>query len=296
MNASVALPFTGTYDWPQMTDWLSARAIPGVEAVTSDGRYVRSIALRGATGTITVRAQHFASALDASICFAHPAAVSQIAARVGRIFDVDADLETIAHHLGADPRLAPLLAQRPGVRVPGAWDGYEVAVRAVLGQQISVRAATGLAARLAERFGDPLPATQRTRDADVHLVFPRPEQLADADIARLGMPAARANAIRAVARAAAGDPQYFEPSLDLEASIERLRALPGVGEWTAHYIAMRALREPDAFPAADVGLMRALTPASGKRPTAREVARIAEGWRPWRAYAALHLWAADAAR
>jgi AraC family transcriptional regulator of adaptative response / DNA-3-methyladenine glycosylase II len=167
-------------------------------------------------------------------------------------------------------------------------------VRAILGQQISVDAASSLATRLVRRFGSPLPEALRTDGVD--LVFPAPARLADADVASLGMPRARAEAVRAAARAAAEDPQYFAPSHDLAGSIERLQRLPGIGEWTAHYIAMRALREPDAFPAADIGLMRALAGDGGVRPNPRELAAIAEAWRPWRAYAALHLWADDGER
>jgi AraC family transcriptional regulator of adaptative response / DNA-3-methyladenine glycosylase II len=166
-------------------------------------------------------------------------------------------------------------------------------VRAILGQQIAVTAATRLAGALVAAHGEPLdPELARAR---LTHVFPSPQALAGADLSRLGMPRARARSISALAALAAASPHLFEPGPDLEAAAERLRALPGVGEWTAHYVAMRALREPDAFPAGDVGLQRALADARGVRPSPQVLLARAEAWRPWRAYAALHLWTADAA-
>jgi AraC family transcriptional regulator, regulatory protein of adaptative response / DNA-3-methyladenine glycosylase II len=293
-TVTLALAYAGAYDWPAMSAWLGARATRGVETLRPDGRYARSISLDGEVGTIEVGPSSSTSLLSATIRFPNVGALLAIVDRIKRMFDLDADIETIAEHLASDARLAPLVARRPGLRVPGAWDGYELAVRAILGQQISVDAASSLATRLVRRFGHPLPDTLRSDGVD--LVFPAPARLADADVASLGMPRARAEAVRAVARAAADDPHYFAPSHDLAGSIERLRRLPGVGEWTAHYIAMRALREPDAFPAADIGLMRALASGGGMRPSPRELALTGEAWRPWRAYAALHLWADDAER
>jgi AraC family transcriptional regulator of adaptative response / DNA-3-methyladenine glycosylase II len=293
-TVTLALAYGGDYDWPVMSTWLGARAIGGVEVIAADGRYIRSISHGGEVGTISVAFVPGASHLQATIRFPNVAALLAIVDRIKRIFDLDADLATICEHLAADERLAPLVAHRPGLRVPGAWDGYELAVRAILGQQISIDAASSLASRLVRRFGEPLAAELRVPGVD--LVFPRPERLAEADIASLGMPGARAEAIRTVARAAAEDPQFFSPSHDLAGSIERLRRLRGVGEWTAHYIAMRALREPDAFPAADIGLMRAIAGDGGLRPSARELEALSQAWRPWRAYAALHLWAGDAER
>ena len=290
---TLSLPYSGAYDWPQMSGWLGSRAIGGVEALDGSGHYVRSIVLGGAIGTIDVGPSS-GSQLVATIRFPKVSALLTIVDRLKRMFDLDADLETINRHLSSDPRLAALIAARPGLRVPGAWDGYELAVRAVLGQQISVGAASKLAGKLVERFGSPLPPAILAPSSEIRATFPQPGVLAEADIASLGMPGARAAAIRNVARAAAEDPHLFEPAHDLDGSIERLRRLPGIGEWTAQYIAMRALREPDAFPAADIGLMRALVDSAGRRPTPRELFERAKVWRPWRAYAALHLWASDA--
>jgi len=294
---TLALPYSGNYDWPQMAAWLRSRAIPGVEAVGNDGRYIRSIALAGAVGTLEVHPpSDEAAQLLATIRFPKVSALLTIVDRVKRIFDLDADLEVINAHLSSDPRLAALIARRPGLRVPGAWDGYELTIRAILGQQISVGAASKLAGRLVDRFGTPLPSALRGDGHAVQLCFPPPEILADADIASLGMPRARADAIRSAARVAVDDPRYFEPSHDLTGSIERLRRISGVGAWTAQYIAMRAMREPDAFPSGDIGLMRAFMDERGVRPTSRELLEAAQAWRPWRSYAALHLWASNTER
>ncbi|MET0294190.1 MAG: 3-methyladenine DNA glycosylase 2, partial [Phenylobacterium sp.] len=181
----------------------------------------------------------------------------------------------------------------PGLRAPGAWDGFELAVRAILGQQITVSAATRLAGKLVRAFGEPL--EPGPAEEGLTHIFPGPERLAGQDIAALGMPAARARALQAMAAAAAADPALFAPRGDLAEAIARLKALPGVGEWTAQYIALRALREPDAFPQGDVGLVRGLGRLTGSRPGFPELAERAKAWSPWRAYAALHLWAADAA-
>jgi len=206
------------------------------------------------------------------------------------LFDLAADPETIGAHLAADPVLAPLVAARPGLRVPGAWDGFELAMRAIFGQQITVPAATRLLGRLVERHGMPLPAAMH--DDGLSQLFPSPACVAGIDPASLGMPGARAIAVMSLAKAVSADPAIFSRGASLEETVATLRALPGIGEWTAQYIAMRELREPDAFPAADVGLLRAMTDAAGRRPTPTELLARAENWRPWRAYAALHLWAA----
>src|SRR5438445_281284 len=211
---------------------------------------------------------------------------ARIAERARRRFDLDADPVLIANHLARSPKLRPLVARRPGLRVPGAWDAFELAVRAVLGQQVTVRGATTLAGRLVRAFGTPL---DQAGDGLTHL-FPRPEALADTDLASIGLPRSRAATIRGLARAVARGEIALDAARGLEDAVARLAAVPGIGAWTAHYIAMRALGEPDAFPAADLGLRRALGNGAGPLAPAR-VAERAEAWRPWRAYAAMHLWA-----
>jgi AraC family transcriptional regulator of adaptative response / DNA-3-methyladenine glycosylase II len=289
----LSLAFKPPYGWDALIGFLSARAIRGVECVGPEC-YARSIALAGAVGTVTVRPVPGRAELAATIRFPVVAALPAIVARLRSLFDLGADPAVIGAHLAADPTLAPLVAARPGLRVPGAWDGFELAVRGILGQQITVGAATVLARKLVAAYGAALPPADDPALAGLTHVFPAPERLAAAeDIGiRLGMPRQRAAAIVALARAAAADPGLFQPGRGLDATIVRLCALPGIGAWTAQYIAMRALREPDAFPAGDIGLLRALATPAG-RPSVAELAARAEAWRPWRAYAALHLWAAD---
>jgi AraC family transcriptional regulator, regulatory protein of adaptative response / DNA-3-methyladenine glycosylase II len=288
---SVRLAFRPPYDWDAMLSFLGARAIPGVELV-SGNIYRRTIAIGGRSGLISVApaAKH---RVNVSVRFPDMAALPQIIARVRRVFDLAADPDTIGAHLSLDPTLAPLVAARPGLRVPGAWDGFELAVRAIFGQQITVPAATRLLGRLVEIHGERLPATTQDGEGLSHL-FPSPARLASVDLADLGMPRARAMAATSLAQTIAADPAIFSRSASLEQTIARLRSLDGIGEWTAQYIAMRELREPDAFPAADIGLLRAMAGADGRRPSPAELLLRAEPWRPWRAYAALHLWAAAA--
>jgi AraC family transcriptional regulator, regulatory protein of adaptative response / DNA-3-methyladenine glycosylase II len=282
------LSYKPPYDWPAMLSFLKARAIAGIEHVENDS-YCRSIALDGAEGVVTVRPAE-GDALAAIIRFPRLASLPAIIARLRRVFDLAADPAAIGAHLAEDPLLAPLVAARPGLRVPGAWDGFELAMRAVLGQQITVPAAIGLAGRLVATHGARLaePLGLLTH------VFPTAQAIASADLTRLGMPASRGATLSAVARAAIADPELFSASRALDEAVARLQAIKGIGEWTAHYIALRQLREPDAFPASDIGLMRAMADGEGRRPAARAILARAENWRPWRAYAAQHLWASVA--
>jgi AraC family transcriptional regulator of adaptative response / DNA-3-methyladenine glycosylase II len=279
------LRYQPPYDWPAMLEFLQRRAIPGIEVVTADG-YARSVQLDGVQGTIVV--QHAkGNALRAIVRFPKLSALPTIIARLRRVFDLAADLVAIAAHLAQDPVLAPLVKARPGLRVPGAWDGFELAIRAVLGQQITVCAAVRLAGRLVAAHGELL----ATPDGALTHVFPRPEALAAADLASLGIPRRRAAALSAVAAAAIVDTHLFEATGDLDDAVRRLRSICGIGEWTAQYIALRQLREPDAFPAADIGLMRAMASQKGRGYSSSELLARASAWRPWRAYAAQHLWA-----
>jgi AraC family transcriptional regulator of adaptative response / DNA-3-methyladenine glycosylase II len=211
-------------------------------------------------------------------------ALPGVLARLKNVFDLSARPDVIASHLAADDWISGLVARRPGLRVPGAFDGFELAVRAILGQRISVRAATIIAGRLAAGLGEPIdtPFPQLDR------LSPAPERLAAAgepELRALGVSAPRAASIRALAQAVIRREIDLEPGPDPEALTDALNQLPGIGDWTAQYIAMRALRWPDAFPASDFGLLK----ASGET-SARRLRDAAEAWRPWRAYAAMYLW------
>ena len=284
---SLTLRYRPPYDWDGMLAFLAMRAIAGVETVRGD-THSRTIALGDDAGTLSVRPIG-GDRLAVDVRFPRLSALPAILARVRRVFDLSADPVRIGEDLAQDPQLAPWIAARPGLRVPGAWDGFELGVRAILGQQITVPAAVRLAGELAARHGQPLgPAWAMD---GLTLAFPSAERLAVADLSHLRMPGARIRSLSAMAQAAVADPGLFSPALTLDEAVTRLRALPGIGEWTAQYIAMRQLREPDAFPAADVALMRALAGPDGARPNAAQLLARAEAWRPWRAYAALHLWA-----
>jgi AraC family transcriptional regulator of adaptative response / DNA-3-methyladenine glycosylase II len=286
------LPFGAPYDWRGILEFLAARAIPGVESVVGD-RYRRTFALGTATGRLEVRAAPGKSHLLATIHTSDVKTLGAIVARLRRLFDLDADIAAVDAHLARDRVLARGVRERPGVRVPGAWDAFELAVRAVLGQQVSVRAATTFAGRIVAAHGRALPAGAWSDGGGPSMIFPTAEVLAEADLTRVGLTRSRATTLNALARAVAARPALLEAGAPLEDTLAELCALPGIGPWTAQYIAMRALREPDAFPASDLGLLRAIETKAG-RPTPAALAARAEAWRPWRAYAALRLWTTPA--
>lgn len=279
------LPLSPPYDWDALVTFLEARAIPRVERVTPRV-YQRTFVLGGAVGSLSVSPGAKPNRLSACIRLSDVSKLAQVVARLRRLFDLDADVATIDAELARDPTLAPLVRARPGIRVPGAWDPFELAVRAVVGQQISVRAATTFAGRIAAQFGSPLPSAS---PGEPDRLFPSPERLADADLGQIGLTRPRAATLGALARAVAADPRLLTPGDTLDDTVAKLCELPGVGPWTAHYIAMRALGEPDALPTADLGLLRAIS-EGGARATGRELDRRAEAWRPWRAYAVMRLW------
>ncbi|MCG7325000.1 AlkA N-terminal domain-containing protein [Achromobacter sp. ACRQX] len=280
------LRYRPPYDWDAMLAFLRLRAIPGVESVTGD-TYARTVSLDGAQGTVTVR-PGAGDALQVAVRFPHLPSLPAIIARLRRVFDLASDPAAIAAQFAADPVMTALMQARPGLRVPGAWDGFELAMRAVLGQQITVAAAIRLAGKLVAAHGKPLAQP----DGALTHVFPEPDVVAAAELASLGMPRSRAATLSAVAAAAVADPHLFDAALDLEDAVRRLRTIRGVGEWTAQYIALRQLREPDAFPHADIGLIRALEKLESRAYTPAQLLTRSEAWRPWRAYAAQHLWTA----
>jgi AraC family transcriptional regulator of adaptative response / DNA-3-methyladenine glycosylase II len=289
---TLRLRYRPPYDWEAMLGYLRARAISGVEVV-ENGTYRRTVEINGFTGSVEVAHLPQQQTLGVTIRFPRVTALPAIVSRVRRLFDLGADIETIDTHLSRDPMLAPLVAQRPGLRAPGGWDGFELAVRAILGQQISVAAARRLAGQLVALHGEPV-STGYCGHPSLSHVFPTAERLALAKSIGLGMPAARQRSMKALAEAAAVDPNLFRPFGTMEEAIVRLRTIRGVGEWTAHYIALRALREMDAFPASDIGLLRGAAMVDGTRSTSARLLNRAESWRPWRAYAAQHLWTAEA--
>ena len=269
--------------WEELLAFLAMRSIPGVEVVEG-GEYRRTVEVSGEVGWLAVRPDERRAALRARVSISLASRLMSVVARLRALFDLDAQPALVAEHLGQDPVLAARVEQRPGLRVPGVFDPFEAAVRAILGQQVSVRAATTLAGRLVQRFGRPV-----AQDVGgVGWLFPSAAQIAGvpaADVAAIGLPATRARTIVELARALAERRVELSRGAAPEAVIASLVALPGIGPWTANYIAMRSLRWPDAFPAADLGVLKALGVTSAKAAEQR-----AEAWRPWRAYAVLHLW------
>ncbi|MEO8144882.1 MAG: DNA-3-methyladenine glycosylase 2 [Betaproteobacteria bacterium] len=275
------LSFRPPYDWPAVSAFLGARTVAGVESV-EDGCYRRTarIALEGKRhlGWIEVSPAPKKPTLRVTVSASLAKALPPVLSRVKALMDVACHPAEVAQALGA------LAKDHPGLRVPGAFDGFEVAVRAILGQQVTVAAARTVAGRFAAAFGDPID----TPFASLNRIFPAAERIAGlpyGHIARLGMPGARARTVLGLARAVANGSLVLMPNADIDATLEKLRSLPGVGEWTAQYIAMRALAWPDAFPHTDLGVMKAL---GATHP--REVLQAGEAWRPWRAYAVMHLW------
>ncbi len=284
------LGYRPPYDFAALLAFLRTRALPGVEQV-DEHAYLRVFGSTDAAGWLRLSAWPEAGhagghALKLELHGAQTAQLLPLVTRLRRMFDLDADPRVIAATLGTSQVLKPLLRRHPGQRLPGGWDGFEIAVRAVLGQQVSVAAARTLAIRIVQRYGaalsTPLPA-------GLERLFPTPAQLADADLREIGVTTARAATIRGIAQALLDGRADFRPEQPLEDFVARWVALPGIGEWTAHYMAMRALSHPDAFPAADLILRRA---AAGDAPelSTKALTALAEAWRPWRAYAVMHLW------
>jgi AraC family transcriptional regulator, regulatory protein of adaptative response / DNA-3-methyladenine glycosylase II len=276
--STLQLRFRPPYDYDALLSFLAKRAIAGVESIQGDV-YRRTFLLDRQPGWLEVQpcAGH---SLTLRIEQVRPARLLHVASRVRRMFDLDADPLAIHSNLKHDSRLARLIDARPGLRVAGAWDAFELGVRAILGQQVSVAGASTLTARVAAQFGHPVPF----QIDGLNCTFPEAQELIDAHLS-IGIPAARADAIREFARAMASGSLVFDGAHDSAGCVERLCAIRGLGPWTAQYIAMRALSDPDAFPAGDLALLR----AAGLR-TAAQLEHHAERWRPWRAYAAMHLW------
>ncbi len=280
------LAYRPPYDWAHVIGFLAARATPGVELVEA-ARYQRTVAINGTTGTIAVSPAEQGAALTLDVQFGDPRALLTIVERVRRIFDVGADPSIIAQQLSGDRLLRQAAAAHAGIRTPGAWDPFEITVRAILGQQISVAAATTMAGRVAARWGTPIESGELGVGSGelmkLSRLFPTPAQLADAAFEDVGIISSRAATLRALARAVRDGSIVF----DGVSTIEALRSIPGIGDWTAQYVAMRALNEPDAFPSGDLILRR-----MGGELSARELERRSEAWRPWRAYAVMLLWQA----
>jgi AraC family transcriptional regulator of adaptative response / DNA-3-methyladenine glycosylase II len=273
------LSFRPPYHWQGMLEFLAPRATPGAEVVTG-AMYRRTISVSGFDGYFEVSCDPARDALLVRIDFPDSRSLFYIVERIRAMFDLNGDWASVRKTLSSDSLLAPQLQAEPGLRVPGCWNGFELSVRAILGQQVTVKGATALAGRMTAEFGKPFAGPEGL----THL-FPTAETLAGAKLGAIGLTGARVETIRVLASAVAKGKIKFEGVIDSEDFLRELCEIPGIGQWTAQYVAMRALREPNAFPASDLGLLRALALGS-----AREVERRAQSWCPWRAYAAMYLW------
>jgi AraC family transcriptional regulator of adaptative response / DNA-3-methyladenine glycosylase II len=281
---NLRLAYRPPFQWNALLEFLGKRAIPGVEEVRN-GAYRRTVALADARGLFEVANDAATHSLRVKIQISNARGLLSLVEKVRSMFDLSADPLEVGACLARDPTLAPLVRRHPGLRVPGAWNAFELAVRAILGQQVSVAAASTLAGRLAARCGERLLEAEGTLS---HL-FPGPEALCEADLSAIGIPRARAETIRSLARAVADQQVRLDAAQPLDQTVQQLCEIPGIGKWSANYIAMRALQEPDAFPSADLGVSRGLAKLEG-RMSPGAIDRRAEDWRPWRAYAVMYLW------
>jgi AraC family transcriptional regulator, regulatory protein of adaptative response / DNA-3-methyladenine glycosylase II len=269
------LSYRPPLDFAALLQFLQKRAIPGIETITATS-YERHLGGVSGSCKIIVSAAKLRPELVLEIWNFSAPEIPEIVRRARRLFDLDADLLAVHTALSGHPVLAQSLAVRPGLRVPGCWDGFELAVRAVLGQQVSVAGATTLARRLVAQFGAGAAA------------FPTPARLCEAELEGIGLPKARANTLRALARAVCARQIDFAPGQNIEEFVRQFCLIPGIGPWTAHYVAMRALAHPDAFPAGDLVLQNVL--GGAQRLSEKATQACSQAWRPWRAYAVLHLW------
>ena len=284
-RCTLTLPYRPPYDWERMLAFFHKRAISGVEWVDS-GTYHRTIRLSTIHGTLAVRHAQKGHALELDVCMTDSRELMALVDRVRRMFDLDANPRAIHQTLSRDPLLAQRILKSSGLRLPGSWDPFETAVRAVVGQQISVKGAVTQLGRIVRTAGVPYGG-----DDSPHLkwLFPDAADIIAADMASIGMPQKRKETLRQMARQIVTGSLQFNTVGELSCFVDTMTTIPGIGAWTANYVAMRALGEPDAFPASDLGIMKALQ-EEGTRPTVKQVTARAEAWRPWRAYAAIYLW------
>lgn len=282
-SSTLRLSYRPPYDWDGILAFLAGRTLQGVEAVT-ESAYMRTVACGQSRGWIRVTHAPVKTGLQVEFSHSLAPALPALLSRLRNLFDLAARPELIAAQLSKDKRLKPMVAKTPGLRVPGAFDGFELAVRAILGQQVTVKAATTLACRFAAAFGE----VYATGLPELTHLSPTPERVARAsvdDIAKLGIVGARARSIIALANAVAAGELQLEAGAKPEATIAKLVKLPGIGPWTAHYMAMRILRWPDAFPKEDIAVQNNLGGI-----TAKQAEELSQAWRPWRSYAVLHIW------
>ena len=283
----VRLAYRKPFNWPAMLSFFAGRATPGVEVVAGD-TYRRTVCLQGNHGIVEIGPDASDGYLSLTLHSVNTNALFETVQTAREVFDLDAPVAEIAAVLARDESLRKIQRKFKGVRVPGAWDGFELTIRAILGQQISVKAATTLAGRIAARYGEKLQLTGDCDEAELNRIFPPAERLVRARFNNLGVLQSRVDTIRRVAAAVVSGDLHFDVAQDPEEFCMTLKSIRGIGDWTAQYVAMRTLKNPDAFPGSDLGLIKAIEQPN--RVTPKELLTRAENWRPWRAYAAMLLW------
>jgi AraC family transcriptional regulator of adaptative response / DNA-3-methyladenine glycosylase II len=281
----MTLSFRPPFAWKKLLAFLAYRHIPGVEHVT-DNSYARTISLEGVTGDFRVEFSDASTQLKVQINFPESRQLYHIIDRIRTVFDLRADSEKIERFFARDKILVPIVKKNGGLRVPGCWNGFEVAVRAVLGQQVTVKAATTLVGRIANSYGQQYSCD----NPNLNRVFPSPEALLNCDLNNMGIVGQRIDAIKQIAEMVEHNDLIIDCTTKTDSFVEKICSIKGIGEWTAYYIAMRALSDPDAFPYSDLILRRAAT-RPGNTLTSKQLLQLSEGWRPWRAYSVIFLWA-----
>ncbi len=284
---TVRLAYRMPFDWPAMLSFFAGRATPGVEVVNGD-TYRRTVSLLGDHGIVEIRPDARDGYLSLTLHGIKTKALFETVQTAREVFDRDAPISEINATLAKDKTLRRIQRRSNGTRVPGAWDGFELTVRAILGQQISVKAATTLAGRIAARYGEKLQLTGDSNEAELNRIFPPAERLVRARFNNLGVLKSRVDTIRRVAAAVVSTELHFDVAQDPDEFCTTLKSIRGIGDWTAQYVAMRALKTPDAFPGSDLGLVKAIEQPD--RVTPKQLLARAQDWRPWRAYAAMLLW------
>jgi len=284
-RCTLTLSYRPLFDWRRMLGFFELRAIPSVESVAG-GAYRRTIRIGETAGVISVAHSARENALLLTVALPDSRDLMSIVERVRRMFDLDANMAAIHEVLDADPVLGALVGKQPGLRLPGSWDPFETAIRAVVGQQVSVKGARTILGRIATKAG---PRFESADHPELTHLFPTAHELSVCDLEGIGMPGKRVRTIRALTEQVDRNRLSFVVKGSLSDFVEQLTRIPGIGDWTAQYIAMRAMGEPDAFPAGDLGIIRALQ-EDDKPLTPQQIRQRAEKWRPWRAYAAMHLW------
>lgn len=287
-QVTILLPYKAPFDWSLMLGFFRSRQMSNIENITKE-HYFRTLELDNCRGWIKVSHHESKNALNLTVKLTDYSYLHQIIARVRRMFDLDADMQLIHQHLKKHEKLAQVIEKFPGLRLPGCWDIFEFSIRAILGQQISVKGATTLAQRIAEKYGANADDIEKPAHINTTKYFPKIPALNNVDYQEIGLTRSRIATLQTWVSFFQENEGIFAKGLTIEELEAALTKLKGIGPWTVNYIGMRGLSDPDAFPSADLGIIKALT-IDELKPKNKDILALAESWRPWRAYAAIYLW------